>query len=190
MVHRCLMPLEMFFPWRTDLSQALPLVALQYHEVSVNIDFSCNPLPLRRLAMDNGLNTRLFNRRLSNFWAWVDGSGEGRLDGFGWDGRKIREEPFYKKRGRPDKRRKKIDAAENWHFLGLFCPQTNWTIRGLNRVFVDPARDLRKLADETVAFWMRKLKSQSLIQKRDHDLFIYLETATFFWELTEQEKIK
>lgn len=56
--------------------------------------------------------------------------------------------------------------------------------------FTDPARDSRKLKDITVMLWQNKKKAQGLILLRDHHLFIYLETAAFFWELTEQEKIK
>lgn len=63
-------------------------------------------------------------------------------------------------------------------------------LRLLLRYVMDPARDSRKLKDETVMLWQRKREAQGFILRRDHHLFIYLETAAFFWELTEQEKIK
>ena len=78
----------------------------------------------------------------------------------------------------------------DWHEAAVMFGDVDMDFRQLLRDVMDPARDTRKLRDETVSLWNKKREAQGLILRRDHHLFIYLETAAFFWELTEQEKIK
>lgn len=157
-------------------------------------------LPLIRLAKEDGLNTRLFNRRLSEEWGqrlYIDSLAGSffvktpksiklklRLRGYVYNydhftGKKKKHEPYYcldfcrmfvTRNGMIMYRFIWIDSDLSWSTLVSGRTQMPRT-EVLEMSFVDPNRDQRKLRDNTLTLWMVKRKVNVFINIKDHHLF-------------------
>ncbi len=136
-------------------------------------------LPPYRLSKEDRLNTWLFNLRLCKQWAicWKT-DGVLRMPGYNnwWS------TAMLKNRGRPQDNEPFFVQSDDWAAIAKEIDMYED-----DPSFTDPARDTRKLRDITVMLWNKKREAQLHIIFRDHHLFIYLETASFFWELTGED---
>jgi hypothetical protein len=150
-------------------------------------------LPLLRLEKEDGLNTRLFNRRLSQIWCHMPWSSPGafifsfpqftlpggpRIRGYHLDhgtynglNQKAREGNFLFFPSVATKQHYIWDSAGfSWFYFtnSFYVPDL---LLGIELCMEDPGRDTRKLRDLTVTLANTKKKVNVFIAKKDHHLF-------------------